>query len=167
VYAFAFSPRRQRGFFIPVHFDHSFIKAKVMLARLFRRIWDPSAIYAGHFIEVKALYSLEFDAVCCIRFIGDIDVAKAFALINDTMQVDIIKVYQHAYFDHDQECVLFNNTIFVMADKRIIELGSNYCQVLHGPDDYKWANDIIASLVQFRVKNTAPAIGFTRQAAEN
>lgn len=145
----------------------SFFKAKVMLARLFRRIWDPSRLYAGHYIEVKAFYTLEFDAPCSVSFVGDIDAEKAYAFLADNLRFCITAVYQHAWFDHERDCMLFNNTIFVLHDKRMIELGSNYCQLLHGPSDYAWANDLIRSLAAFRVVNTAPAIGFSRQASVN
>jgi hypothetical protein len=138
-----------------------------MLARFFRRIPIPSALYAGHYIEVKAFYSQEFDTVCSVSFIGEVDAEKCFAFITGKYGTGIIRTYQHAYFDHGSQGMLFNNTIFVMVNKRMIELGSNYCQVLHSPNDHGWANDLIRSLAQFRIVNTTPAIGFARQASVN
>lgn len=124
-------------------------------------------LFNGHFIDVKALYALEFENISNISFIGELDVTKAFALINETMSADIVNIYQHSYFDHTEKNVLFNNTIFVLKDKRMIELGNNYCQVLYTSRQHDWANALIRSLSKFRVANQESAIGFSRQPVAN
>jgi hypothetical protein len=138
-----------------------------MLFRLFRKIRDATGLFNGYFIEVKALYALEFDAVCCVSFIGEIDTTKAFAFINEKLKNDIVAVYQHSYFDQNEERMFFNNTIFVLTNKRIIELGNNWCQFLHTPGQYEWANKLIKQLSAFRMVNKEPAIGFARQSVSN
>ena len=105
-----------------------------MLYRLFRRnMGDVLALFNGHFVEVKALYALMFDQICCVTFIGDIDTTKAYAFLVEHRAVDILRTYQHSYFDHGKQKMFFNNTIFILRSKRIIELGNNYCQMLHAP----------------------------------
>ena len=137
-----------------------------MIRRLFnRRIREYGSLFNGHFIEVKALYALEFDAVCCISFIGEIDGGKAFAFIRESMGLEVVKSYQHAFFDHNDQGMLFNNTIFVLNNKRMIELGNNWCQVLHTPNQHGWANNLIRQLSQYRVVQDEPVIGFARQSA--
>jgi len=97
-----------------------------MLFRLFRKIKDAVGLFNGYFIEVKALYALEFDAVSCVSFIGELDTTKAFALLSENFKNDIVAVYQHSYFDHSEKKMFFNNTIFVLTNKRMIELGNNW-----------------------------------------
>ena len=105
-----------------------------MFWRLFRRkINDTIGLFNGHFMDAKAFYALEFDAVSCVTFICDIDTSKAFAYINDAMRGNIVRVYQHAYFDHAEGKMFFNNTLFVLRNRRMIELGANWCQLLHTP----------------------------------
>jgi len=137
-----------------------------MLFRLFRKIKNVIGLFNGYFIEVKVLYALEFDAVSCVSFIGEINTTKAFALINEKLKADIVTVYQHSYFDHNKKKMLFNNTIFVLTNKRMIELGNNWCQFLHTPDQHTWANTLIKELSAFRVNNEN-AIGFARQTVVN
>ena len=136
-----------------------------MFWRLFKRkINDLVGLFNGHFIEAKAFYALEFDAVSCVSFIGEIDTSNAFAFVNDIMRHEIVNTYQHSYFDHDERKMFFNNTIFILTNKRMIELGNNWCQVLHTPHQYSWANELIMQLSQYKVVNKEPVIGFTRQA---
>jgi hypothetical protein len=138
-----------------------------MLFSLFRKIRDANGLFNGYFIEVKTLYALEFDAVCCVSFVGEIDTTNAFALINEKLRNDIVAVYQHAYFDHNEKKMFFNNTIFVLKNKRMIELGNNWCQFLHTPEQHEWANKLIKQLSAFRIVNKEPAIGFARQSVAN
>ena len=139
-----------------------------MFWRLFRRkIGDTIGLFNGHFVDAKAFYALEFDAISCVTFIGDIDTGKAFTYINDTLGADIINVYQHSYYDHAEKQMFFNNTLFVLRNRRMIELGNNWCQVLHTPKQHGWANRIIEQLVPYKTKSTEPVIGFARQAAVN
>ena len=138
-----------------------------MLLRLFRKFKDVIGLFNGYFIEVKALYVLEFDTVSCVSFIGEVDVTQAFALISERLKNEIVTVYQRAYFDHKEKKMFFNNTIFVLTNKRMIELGNNWCQLLHTPGQHGWANAVIKELSQFRVVNDEAVIGFTRQAVAN
>lgn len=138
-----------------------------MLSRLFRKINHVVGLFNGYFIEAKALYALEFDAVSCVSFIGEIDPTKAFALINEKLKNDIVTVYQHSYFDHNEKKIFFNNTIFVLTNNRMIELGNNWCQALHTQEQHGWANAVIEELSQFRIVNNEPAIGFARQEVAN
>jgi hypothetical protein len=132
-----------------------------------RKVGDSALLFTGHFVEVKAFYVVEFDQVPCVTFIGDIDVSKAFKFIENAFRWDIAKTYQHNFFDHEDQEMKFNNTIFLLNDCRMIELANNYCQVLHLPDHFSWANKLVKDLAQFKqivepVKENR-VIGFARQ----
>ena len=136
-----------------------------------RKILNTGPLFNGHLIDVRAFYMLEFDKVPCINFIGEIDVTNAYRHVNETCRAKIIEIYQHCYYNHDEQQSFFNNTIFLMKDDRMIELGQNYCHVLHKANDYAWANALIKELSVFRVITEAPAqvqvVGFARQPEMN
>jgi len=138
-----------------------------MFFRLFNKFKNVIGLFNGYFIDAKTLYVLEFDAVCCVSFVGEIDTTKAFGFINERLRTGIVTVYQHSYFDHNQKEMFFNNTIFVLANKIMIELGNNWCQVLHTPAQQGWANELIAELSQFKIVNSEAVIGFARQTVAN
>lgn len=139
-----------------------------MLWRLFRpKIYEVLGLFNGHFIEVKALYALLFDDVSCVSFIGEIDTSKAYELITERLKMEIVSIYQHSYFEHKEQGMLFNNTVFVLRHNRIIELGANYCQLLHTPRQYGWAYTLIKEMSAFRIKSEEKAIGFARQTSDN
>ena len=146
-----------------------------MLWRLFtRRMNDAVALFNGHYIDVKAFYVTRFDRMPCLSFIGELDVTKAFAYMNEEYRSEIVNVYQHSYFDHKEQKMFFNNTVFVLTDNRMIELAGNYAQVLHTDRQYNWANGLLEALKVFRAEpepvvaeQTRTVIGFARQETLN
>jgi len=139
-----------------------------MMKFLFRKkISNMSMLFNGHYIDARALYVFEMNNIPCVSFIGGIDVTRAFAYISENFGADIKHTYQHAYFDHAQGKSFSNNTIFVMANKRMIELGDNYCHVLHSRNDYRWPSNILAALADFKIVTQIQVIGFARQAEMN
>ena len=128
-------------------------------------------LFNGHYIDVKALYVLRTGKIPCISFIGEIDVTKAFAYIKENFGAEIKQTYQHSYFDHDSKKSYFNNTIFIIPNERMIELGNNYCHLLHCVDDYTWARNMLEALADFRnaaeTTATTQVVGFARQAEMN
>lgn len=105
-----------------------------------------SPLFNNHFIEVKTFYVTTFGKVPCIHFISELDVSEAYTHISRKLQQDILDTYQHAYFDHEKQRMLFNNTIFVLRENRIIELANNYAQILFAPNQYDWANRLTKEL---------------------
>ena len=139
-----------------------------MFRRLFsRNTTDLAALVQGHFVEAKALYALQFDAVPCISFIGELDIALVLEFMNNHYIGEVKNVYEHAYFDHATQQMLFNNKIVVLNGKRMVELGNNYVQVLHTPFQYSWAHALVKELAAFRVVPHEPVIGFARAASPN
>ncbi len=132
-----------------------------------RKIRGVDALFNGHFVEVKALYALEFDAISCVTFIGELDISAAFAFISENFEAEIACTWQHSYYEHNNKRMFFNNTIFVLSNKRIIELAGNYCQVLHTPKQYSWASDLVIKLSRYKIVNNGASIGFMRQSAVN
>ena len=142
--------------------------------RFLKRINANTGLFNGHFIDAKALYVLRFNAIPCVTFIGDLDVTNVFTYVAETFDGVITAAYQHSYFDHNDKMILFNNTIFVLQNKRMIELADNYCQLLYSANDYSFPRQLANELAQFRTEqSTTPAfrhtnvVGFAKQAEMN
>ena len=124
-------------------------------------IENQAGLFSGHYVDVKTLYVSVFRTIPCIAFVGELDTNKAFDWINARYGAESEGIFQHVYFDYDEGKLLFNNTIFVLSRKRIIELGGGYCHILHTPSQYDWAQKLTGQLADFRVKKTeARTIGF-------
>jgi hypothetical protein len=139
-----------------------------MLQRLFgRKYRDTASLYNGPYMEVRALYTMEFDRVPCMTYIGSVSAADVFRHIKTSMRDAIRTTYQHNYYEHSESELLFNFTVIVLEEDRMIEIGPGYCQLLHGPEHYGWARSLAAALAEFRIVEEQPAIGFARSHAMN
>ncbi len=133
-----------------------------MFFKLFKtKLAAVNGLFLGHYVDPKVFYTVQFDEIPCISFIGELDASKAFDFIQDTYRMQIRGIYQHNYFDHDEREFFFNNTLFVLTNKSMIELGNNYCQVLHTKDQHDWGQTMIKELSVFHVTGeTNKVIGF-------
>lgn len=133
-----------------------------MFFNLFKaKVYAVNGLFLGHYLDPKVFYTIEFNAVPCMSFIGDLDAGKAFDFIDSIYKAQVKAIYQHNYFDHNKRQFYFNNTLFVLKNKRMIELGNNYCQVLHTKDQYSWGQTMIKELSVFHVTGDAnKVIGF-------
>ena len=123
-----------------------------MFGRIFKKnIRIMNGLFTDHYLDIKAFYVLNYNEVPCVGFIGELDPVKAFNYIDENFRPDIISVYQHSYFDHAEQKMFFNSSIYVLKKKRMIELAQDYCQVLHTRHEYTWADDVVAGLAAFRV----------------
>ncbi len=142
------------------------------MRNLFNRRGSVTAtLFTGHFVDVKGMYFLRYGRIPCVCFVGELDVTRAFAHIETILKNETVAVYQHAFFNHEKAELFFNNTVFVLKGRRMIELADNYCQVLHTIHQYKWAHQLILDLgTSFRlapVEEKTRIIGFVRKGDMN
>ena len=140
-----------------------------MVFNLFKKdLSKVDTLFLGHYLDPKVFYTVQFNKVPCISFIGEVDTSKAFDFIQSTYRLQVKGIYQHNYFDHNKREFFFNNTVFVLKNKRLIELGNNYCQVLHTKDQYGWGQTMIKELSVFHVTvDENKVIGFARSTNMN
>ena len=67
-----------------------------MFFNLFRKeLSGVSTLFYGHYVDPKAFYTVKFNKVPCISFIGELDTSKAFDFIQSTYRNQLKGVYQH------------------------------------------------------------------------
>ena len=144
-----------------------------MLRKIFnKRRYNIRGLFSDHYIELKVFYTLHFDRVPCVSFIGELDITPAFGFLRQKLEQETISILQHSFYDHVEQKMFFNNSIFVLNDNRMIEVAGNYCQLLHTTHQYGWADTVVKELAQFRVQPVAAGVpvtitGFARQPALN
>jgi hypothetical protein len=137
-----------------------------------RRIKNVQPLFSGHYIDAKALYVLYFDKIPCVCFIGSIDANAACDYIREGLSNEVIAVYQHTYFDHDKQEILFNNTLFVLTNNRIIEVAIGYVHVMYEPNRLSEVTELMKALAEFKTVAAIPTyqtkvVGFARESEMN
>ena len=99
------------------------IKLKAFALNFFnRKIRNIDSLFENNFIDSKVLFATRFRALANISLVRPINASEAYAMIVKNFAGEITAVYQYNTFDHDQKKALFNMTIFVLKNKRIIVL---------------------------------------------
>ncbi len=84
-------------------------------------------LFSDHFAEVKVFYLAHFGKVPSVSFIGDINITDAFAFLREKLESETVDILQHTFFDHAEQKMFFNNSIFILGQGRMVELAGNYC----------------------------------------
>ena len=136
------------------------------------RQYQVGTLYNNHFVEVKAYYTGHFNKVPSVTFIGELDITPAFTFLRQHLEQETLSILQHTFYDHAEQKLFFNSSIFVLTQNRMIEVADNYCQLLHTPAQCEWASGLVKELAQFRtqpveVSTHATVIGFARHNSYN
>ena len=125
-----------------------------------RRLANINGLFTNNFINSHVLFATKFNTLANISLIKYIDSSKAYAVIMEGFGNDIVAIHQYNTFDYNESKVLFNMTIFVLRNKRIIELGYDYAEILFTAKDYNWADALLSDLADFRVIDRRKVMGF-------
>ena len=123
-----------------------------MFRNLFKRnSIQLNGLFTGHYVGVGQLYVALFNRIPNMIFISELDTSKVFVHMKDNYRTDVLRIHQHNYFEHKDKQVYFNNSIFILRERRMVELTDTYAQILYKPGDFEWANKILRELVEYRV----------------
>ena len=125
------------------------------LKRKHRRLAESrhAKIFENHYLESKAFYMYRFRMIPCMTFIDDIDVSKGFEHIQKKYAHRIVDIYQACFFNRQVEKHQFSKTLFVLDNKMIIELASNYARILYPNNLYHIADKLIIAMNEYRFSN--------------
>lgn len=140
-----------------------------MLSRLFRRRYETALpLVQGPYLDARSVYLIEYDRLPCVGFVGELAIEGVFNLIREQFRNQTNRVLQHHWYDHHEGRAYFNVTLFLLNNDRLIELGEDYCMILHTESQYGWAQSLMVQVAAFRreapiVEVHRPVIGFARQ----
>ncbi|MDB5230933.1 MAG: hypothetical protein JWN76_1738, partial [Chitinophagaceae bacterium] len=137
-------------------------KLRKFITRQRRRTALKAGLIVNDFIDVKAFYLQRFKQVASVIYVTELDVNKAFRYMQTVLSAEIIELYQHNHFDFDADDVLFNLNIWVLKDRRMIETGTSYVEILYAQDQYAWAKELAVQLSAFRLERAVTALNHVR-----
>jgi len=107
-------------------------------------------LFDNTYIEVRALYKLEFNQVPCISFVNNLDAGKVFSYIREGNCGKVIAVYQRNWYNWQMKRQEFSKTIFKLSGRTIIELGDDYAEILFDKNNFDYANKLVAKLIEMK-----------------
>lgn len=140
-----------------------------------RRVAHIASLMSQYFLDSRAVYMHLFDELPCLSVITQIDSTQALTLIEQLHPGAVGRVWQHNAFDHDDQRMNFHVSIIELSNRRLVEVGASYVELLHTPAQYDWAREVMSELSRVRlvpevaVSIAAPTTvrGFARGFYEN
>ncbi|MDB5280486.1 MAG: family ATPase [Ferruginibacter sp.] len=119
--------------------------------RLWVNAYRSLGFFDHQYIESKAFFTYQFRKVPTVVYIDEVDVAKAFEYINSELKSLQVNIYQSCDYSHERNRQEFTRTIFVLNNNVIIELGTDYAEVLHLPNDLVFSAALVNKLAAFKM----------------
>jgi hypothetical protein len=110
-----------------------------------------SNVFEHYYIDAKALYVYCFKRIPSTTYIDNIEVGKAFDYIREMYGQLIADVYQACFFNRQENKQQFQETVFVLRNKVIVQLCPNYARILYAPEKYGFADSLIISFSEFKL----------------
>lgn len=115
------------------------------VARQYRQLTEKRtpAIFEHNYLEAKSFYMYRFKTIPCTTYVDDIDINKAFDYLSENFNKSTEDIYQACYYDWQQNKQVFSKTLFVLNNKIMIELTSDYAKILYPNNKYNETNSLI------------------------
>jgi len=128
----------------------AFYKANHQLIRnLYRKIKNKmskqkyTGLFNEHFIEAKAFYLKEFNALPCILFMNSIDASEICKRISNHQYGKVLDTYQRSYYYWKESRAESSKTIFILKSEMMILLGDDWLEILYSSTDYTRAEKMM------------------------
>ena len=81
--------------------------------------------------------------VPCITWVDQVNTDKVLKYIKAEYADAITGIFQFSKYDRKKKKSLYSTTIILLKDNCLVELGDDYCEILHTHEDYDMANALV------------------------
>jgi len=115
-----------------------------------QKIMNANSIFQNNFLDSKAYYMYAYQKVPCVTWADQLNMEKVLKYIKQEYADAITGIYQNSKYDRRKKKTSYFTTIILLKDDCLVELGNNYCEVLHTHEDYDMANALIREVSHFK-----------------
>ncbi len=141
-----------------------------------RRISTLSSLLSQQYLDSRAVFMYLCNDLPSVAVITRLNGGDAFSMLKEVENWNIQRVWQHSHFDADAKELCFNITLIKLFDKRMIEIGPNYVELLYSPQHQAWAKQLLEQLAALQqpaaempiaLAQPVTVLGFARRFQEN
>ena len=115
-----------------------------------QKIIDVNSIFLNSFLDCKAYYMYCYHKVPCITWVDQLNTDKVLKHIKAEYSDAVTGIFQYSKYNRKKKKSLYSTTIILLKDDCLVELGSDYCEILHTHQDYDMANTLIKEVSCFK-----------------
>jgi len=115
-----------------------------------QKIMAANSIFQNSFLDCKAYYMYAYQQVPCITWVDQVNTGKVLKHIKTEYACAITGIFQYSKYDRKKKKSLYSTTIILLKDNCLVELGGDYCEILHTHEDYDMANTLVKEASRFK-----------------
>lgn len=115
-----------------------------------QKIMAANSIFQNNFLDCKAYYMYAYQQVPCITWVDQVHTGKVLKHIKTEYADAITGIFQYSKYDRKKKKSLYSTTIILLKDNCLVELGGDYCEILHTHEDYDMANALVKEASRFK-----------------
>jgi hypothetical protein len=111
-----------------------------------------TSVFSNNYIDVKALFLLQYGILPNIEFISNIEGEKAYNNFVSAQAHLIKSTHQYKSYYNNNEKYIFDNTVLILNNGCIINYGDYYCFVLYSDAQKDFAKEIVKATIPVKKK---------------
>lgn len=115
-----------------------------------QKIMDANSIFHNNFLDCKAYYMYAYQQVPCITWVDQVNTEKVLKYIRAEYEGAITGIFQYSKYNRKRRKSLYSTTIILLKENCLVELGVDYCEILHTHKDYDMADALMKEVSQFK-----------------
>lgn len=115
-----------------------------------QKVIAADSIFQNSFLDCKAYYMYVYQQVPCITWVDQVYTEKVLKHIRTEYAEAITGIFQYSKYDRRKKKSVYNTTIILLKDNCLVELGGEYCEILHTHQDYDMANELVREASRFK-----------------
>ncbi len=108
-------------------------------------------LFAHDYVESRAFYMHLYNTVPVVSFIHGVDVTAAYKHIKDRYKYNIVNIYQNLRYNREHKQQEFTRTFFELNNRMLVELGTDYAEVLYDTGQYDEVTEIVTALAEMKM----------------
>jgi hypothetical protein len=88
-------------------------------------------VFDNRFLDVKILYLYYFNRLPSLSYVGQIDGEKLFNALKEKYAGRIKNIHQFRWYKKKDKKYQFGRTVLVFEENCLVEITTNYCDILH------------------------------------
>ena len=108
-------------------------------------------LFAHDYVESRAFYMHLYNTVPVVSFIHGVDVTAAYKHIKDRYKYNIVNIYQNLLYNREHKQQEFTRTFFELNNRILVELGTDYAEILYDTGQYDEVTEIVTALAEMKM----------------
>ena len=115
-----------------------------------QKVINTNNLFDYRFLDANVLYLYYFNQLPSVNFISHVDGEKLFNVLREKFSNQIKQIHQRRWYKKSRKKYEFDRTVLVFEGNRLVELGNDYCEMLHDGTTPEWVTAITELASQYK-----------------